>query len=307
MNYINIKKYRENHERFDSLLMGSSRVGNINVSQLKDGTYYNLWYLRSIPAKHLRDLKFFLAKEYEIRNVVIGLDNFAYRQNDTMYNNLIVNEYQCRYYPYTVFERIRFFFYYLIMPPDSHLIMTFLSKTGRGFNIYVQPNGVQRGVFLDEAIEAHPKEHEESAVFKSAFRQYNDFRLDETISELQEIKFICDAHNIKLRVFVNPIFMTSYLSDTPEEFDHYMEFKKRLAGITPFYDFSGISSITTRAYYFYDNSHSRAMVGDMILAKMFNSNPDTCPDDFGVYVTAENVDAHIKKQKEEYLQYKEEQ
>jgi hypothetical protein len=77
-----------------------------------------------------------------------------------------------------------------------------------------------------------------------------------------------------------------------------MEFKKRLAQITDFYDFSGINSITKDPFNYYETSHYRVFIGEMMLARMFENDKNiTVPEDFGDLVTKSNIDIHIKKLK----------
>lgn len=92
-------------------------------------------------------------------------------------------------------------------------------------------------------------------------------------------------------MFVNPIHLLTYRATNLDEFD---EFKRKLADITSYYDFSGVNDITTNNYYYYETSHYRPMVGDMIIHRIFNEPKDSSST-FGHWVTKDNVDEHIKK------------
>jgi hypothetical protein len=63
-----------------------------------------------------------------------------------------------------------------------------------------------------------------------------------------------------------------------------------------YYDFSGLNSITTNNYYYYETSHFRPVVGDMMLNIMFQTPEIEVPGDFGFRVSSVNVDTHLKKQ-----------
>jgi hypothetical protein len=69
-------------------------------------------------------------------------------------------------------------------------------------------------------------------------------------------------------------------------------FYSKIAEVTPFWDFTS-SSICKEPRYFYDESHFRNAVGNMAIAKIFGDKNVYIPDDFGEYVTSENVKEHV--------------
>ncbi len=70
------------------------------------------------------------------------------------------------------------------------------------------------------------------------------------------------------------------------------DFYTRLAQVTPYWDFS-YSSVSFEPRYFYDETHFRNCVGEMALARIFGDDSLYIPDDFGVYVTSDNVQEHL--------------
>lgn len=58
---------------------------------------------------------------------------------------------------------------------------------------------------------------------------------------------------------------------------------------------SGYNSITLNNCNYYESKHYRPHVGDMIAARIFLDKDKVVPDDFGVFVTKENIDKHIGK------------
>lgn len=71
------------------------------------------------------------------------------------------------------------------------------------------------------------------------------------------------------------------------------DFYTKLAAVTDYWDFS-YSSVSCDARYFYDATHFRNDVGRMALARIFGDESAYIPDDFGVYVTQKNADAHAR-------------
>ena len=114
--------------------------------------------------------------------------------------------------------------------------------------------------------------------------------MGKTLDEIRETVDLLKAHGIRLIVFINPIHKTTYLATGLETF---FLFEKELSRITDFYDFSGLNSITTNNYYYYETSHYRPKVGTLMLARMLNDSSLKVPADFGVLVTRGNIEQHL--------------
>ena len=54
------------------------------------------------------------------------------------------------------------------------------------------------------------------------------------------------------------------------------------------------NTITNNIYNYYDGHHFYSDVGDLIANRLENGTDSTVPEDFGVYVTAENIDEHLR-------------
>ncbi len=128
----------------------------------------------------------------------------------------------------------------------------------------------------------------------------------ERLDYFREIVQICQEKNIDLMVFISPSHATQW-TGTEAAGNWYWEewenWKKELVKITPIWDFSGYSSVTTEPVSddmknYYDSSHYRPVVSQLILAKMLNNNPQV-PDDFGVLLTPENLEQNLQRIREE--------
>ena len=91
-------------------------------------------------------------------------------------------------------------------------------------------------------------------------------------------------------LFINPVHKNVFL-DCGVDFDR---FKRALSHLSGFYDFSGLNSVTTDNFNYYETSHYRPKVGDLVIARIFNQRNIKVPEDFGQWVTAENIDLHLK-------------
>jgi hypothetical protein len=84
----------------------------------------------------------------------------------------------------------------------------------------------------------------------------------------------------------------------------YLDFIRQLADIWPFWDFSGYNSVTADDRNYYEWSHYRVTVAKYILARVFNDPSVAVPDDFGVFVTKDNIEAHLSELNENIEVYR---
>ncbi|MCT7988531.1 hypothetical protein [Laspinema olomoucense] len=141
-------------------------------------------------------------------------------------------------------------------------------------------------------------------LIKNAFFQAKIQGETYEISHLEEVKNLvnlCDKHQIECHFFISPSHVTQWesirLSGAWELFE---EWKRNLAKITPVWDFSGYNSITTEPpsstmKNYIDSSHYRKEIGDLVLNRIFQYNQEIVPEDFGVLLTPETVENHLKK------------
>ncbi|MCW9026147.1 MAG: hypothetical protein OQJ77_02420, partial [Thiovulaceae bacterium] len=123
---------------------------------------------------------------------------------------------------------------------------------------------------------------------------------EKTIQALKELKNISNVNNINLIVLTTPHnhnMMDSY------KLDAYLKFLYDISQITDFYDFSGYNTITTNDCNYYEESHYRPFIGKIIAARIFNDKSIEIPNDFGVFVTKDNINEHLKYKKLEVFNH----
>ena len=131
---------------------------------------------------------------------------------------------------------------------------------------------------------------------------------DYEISHLEEVKKIvelCKENQIECHLFISPSHVTQWesirLSGAWEVFESW---KRNLAKITPVWDFSGYNSITTEPLSstmknYMDSSHYHKKIGDLVLNRIFQYNQEIVPEDFGVLLTPETIENHLKQIRED--------
>jgi hypothetical protein len=301
-NFIKIRFITQNPDRYDSFIFGSSRVNNIDVRKIKGYKGYNVHYSGGLPRDHLDNIRYLLKKGVKIRLILIGLDDFSFREDpDARLRQPlrypyppVLNQHPFPYY-------LRYFFSFhdweimrevlsgyekkLSQKPGEHPAYYEFFDTGQMFFYQV-----------DREIEANPEKHRNDPKFlQHVVRTGN--HLKEAIEDLREIVRLAEAHQVRLVLFINPVHKNVFL-DSGDDFDR---FKRALSNLSGFYDFSGLNSITTDNFNYYETSHYRRNVGDLVIARIFDDRTIKVPEDFGQWVTAENIDLHLESLRQQVI------
>lgn len=126
---------------------------------------------------------------------------------------------------------------------------------------------------------------------------------DTAFADLQSMFDLCQAHNIKLIVFTTPAHASHVEALHISGNGHLIEeIKRRISAMTPFYDFYGYSQLTygplEETAIYRDSSHFQLSVGDLIVERLLKGQQANVPEDFGIWVTAEHVEARLRQQRE---------
>jgi len=286
--------------RFDSFIFGSSRIGVIDPGKINAGKFYNMSYPAGLPSEHLSILKAFLQKGIKIKTVIIGLDDFCFTISPKEHEQQLLT----------------------IMHPSvtgrslSNIFLAFFFRVPNLFEIA----NVKKLLFYDEGEEKFrfnekglhlfwfEKEKEITLSGKALFLTdaiqvspglFNEQLEDDAFSIIRELISLSEKNNFKLIIFFNPFNSKIHIKYAKS----MLEVKLKLASMIDFYDFSGLNSVTLNNLNYYEESHYRYLVGDMIVKRIFGDGDINIPRDFGVLVTGENVNEHIAKQKRDLEKY----
>ena len=92
-------------------------------------------------------------------------------------------------------------------------------------------------------------------------------------------------------LFINPLHKNVFL-DSGADLDR---FKRELSRLSGFYDFSGVNSVDYGQLQLpWRRPITVGGVGDLVIARIFNDPTVNVPEDFGRWVTRENIDLHLK-------------
>jgi hypothetical protein len=289
-NFLKVKYILENKNKYDSFIFGSSRVGKIDPKLFKHNKCYNMTYSEGVPYEHLLNIKLFLKEGVKIKNIFIGLDDFSYEVNPVQHFQDVMRK------PHYLASGESILNFYSLYKNLSY--SHFFTKR----NNYYDINNTGMPLVpkkVTNYIETHKEAHNLDTKFLKP-THYEGNRINDTIITIKEIIKLSKENNINIVFFINPIHKITYLDSN---FKNFQNFKKELSKITPYYDFSGLNSITKNNYYYYETSHYRLIVGKLIAARILNDTSINVPKDFGVFVTKDNIEAHLMNlriQREKY-------
>ncbi len=280
--YVKMQNVVHNPEKFDSFFFGSSRAGFFDVAKMTDGTYYNMAYSEGLPAEHLKNLKEMKAKGIRIQNVLLSVDDISFFVDPAMHGDQLYR----KQYPMTgkLDEKLGFYLAYLdpITLKESISVIREHVDSDPGYGERLLATG-------SENLEIVPEFNYELMI--PAWPDYYAAR-EESLDDIAAIVDFCAENGINLRVFTNPVNAVTYQKDVE---NGYLDFLRKLAEVTPYWNFSGYNDLTMNMDLYYETSHFCPAVADSVLDCIYNGNCDETllSQGCGVYVTEENVDEVI--------------
>lgn len=278
------------HSKYDSYIIGCSSTSSYPVEMLnkytKDNFYNMIMYGADIYDS--TETAKYLIENYEVKNLFLAVylsnaTKFNYEADKLLGNlhgkidNTSLVEFYSKYLflnPYYGIEKIKAKFTdsYLQNKNDVFNVeLGMYDKTKRD----IEPIGS-----MEEYVENYP------VFLNYPYGRFDELKeIDNCLNSIAELKEICDQKGINFKVMITPLYIDYAKYYDQEDIDL---FKTRLAQVTDFWDFS-LSSVSTEPRYFYDEAHFRNLVGKMAIARMYNDESIYVPDDFGIYITHENV------------------
>ena len=127
---------------------------------------------------------------------------------------------------------------------------------------------------MDKYIEEHPDAHRKDPKFTEKIESVTGDNMKGAVDDLTQMVNLLKAHGIRSVFFMNPPYKNWFVDLNLDEFGR---FERELAKLTDFYDFSGVNSITGDAYNFYNPSHYRLPIGNIMIARMLDDKTVPVP------------------------------
>ena len=277
--YVKMMNILNNKDKFDSFLFGSSRAGFFDVSKMNDGKYYDMAYSEGLPGEHLQNIKDLLDRGVKIKNITMGVDDISYFVDPDFHSDQLYR----KAFPWdgSLSDKAGFYLSYLDLVTLSQSIEVIMKhkNTDPGYGARLLETGT-------ENLSIEPDFH-----YDKLDPTWSDYYYprEESLDEIGEIVEICRENGIKLRVFTNPVNGYTYAKDIA---NGYIPFLKKLAKVTPYWNFSGFNNVTLDMSNYYETSHFSPEVADQIIDRIYNDkgDPELLEQGYGMYVTEENVE-----------------
>lgn len=296
-----------NNNEFDTIMLGTSRVGVMDpsvVNELLDAKTFNFASSGSITEIQ-RDLFFYAVNNKKIKNVIYGIDFLSLNGTITLENKF--KEF-CQ-----VQEKIKsnkaltnydLYFNSETLSKSYEVVMKNLRGKGKVTKHYRADNGMRDYVDYIEELKAGTFEYDKEINYslKSYYSLkrkggYQNYKLSDKYFEyIREIVTYCKEHNIRLWVYIPPMDAKHFDGLLPYGiYNEFEEFKRRLLGIVDYVDFTGHNSINDNHENYWEGSHLKKELTPLVMAKILNKTLENIPADFGVHVKSNNIEQHLRE------------
>ncbi len=287
--------------RFDSFIFGSSRTAVIDPAKINTRKFYNMSYSAGLPSQHLAILRSFLQKGIKIKTVIIGLDEFCFTLSPEEHEKQLLRIMHPSITGRSLPNIFSTFFFRMPKQFEISNVKKLLFNDKREKKFILNEKGLHLfWVKKEKEIELIGKPLFTADVTQFSPKLFNEKLADEAFAQIQELISLAEKNNFALIIFFNPLNNNVYIKQANALFP----VKLKLASMIDYYDFSGLNFVTLDNLNYYEESHYRYLVGDMVVKRIFGNGNISVPDDFGVLVTKKNVNEHIQKQKLELGKYK---
>ena len=285
---------KEHHDEYDSYILGSSSTSSFPVESLNkylNARFYNMIVYGS-DMLDTEQQATYLLNNYEVKNLVVNV----YLDNTTSYD-VEADPLSYAMPPETTGQnKLAFFSKYLFLDPRHSLDKlkarkqdTYLTQS---FDVFNETTGAYDKKVRDAEpigdLDTYLQNYPVFANYPKAHIEMDEDAITGTLESLARIRDLCQEKSVNFLVLTPPVYheYIDYFS-----WDQLVDFYTRLAEVTDYWDFM-LSSVSFEPRYFYDETHARNCVGQMVLAHIFGDNSLYIPEDLGYHVTRENAAAH---------------
>ncbi len=267
---------------YDCILFGSSRVAAIDVRKL-EGNCYNFTHSGGLPSNHLTALRGFLERGLPIKRIYLGLDDISYQWNP----NFGDVQHMRRGYPTSLADWLDAQVFYLLQPiklKNMGLVSGAVRRQKLPFHI-VDPNldweriNTESLAFLEDPAAQDAKFRElRSTLAGGAYHGSS------AAKSVRKFVRLARGHGVEVVMFFNPLHYKTYFT---RNYTNYLDFKRQLADVGPFYDFTGLNRYSIDNGFWKETSHYSSLVGDH-MARILSGEP-AGQSGFGRLVSADNL------------------
>ncbi len=265
------------HPEFNAFILGSSRTNMLSVdlaNQLSGQYYYNLAVgSESIEGMEKR-LRWLVKNQDRVNQLIIGLEyDVMFLCNDLPADTLYAKE-----HPEVSGERwTDFYFPYLFQVNLKEWRRTVKKRHEPLFYQLDLSTGQWAYPEYDRLIEEDPDQFANNRIGHDLACDPGEGRVKVNLERFRKLMNFVHESGIPTFIFNSPYNQVIYKTFDQALYQDWLRQIKDIAG--DFWDFSGETPVSKDNYLYYDSSHYRREVGDMILKTIFFDRP--LQEDFG--------------------------
>lgn len=280
----------DHRNKYSGFLLGSSRMGYTDPSPfnslLEDKETYNLNLSSANAWDYLSTTEFLLSEGFEIDFLIVQLDvtrHFGDRQRYQHHPKFDKSS-QVRFFANNLlslqYKSILGKLWFNIIGRDSARMNWLTGERSRPWEDY----RIRRdhALYLKSEESFSPNRTLRPTGLDADFKEATD----KTVVSVRDLVSLGERNGIATTFLLTP-HNQHYLDDFSwEEFQYLLT---QLSKVTEFWCFSGYNSITTDDHNYYESSHYRPFIGDLTTQIVLEEGMKNGVEDFGIYVTPENL------------------
>ena len=291
---------------WDNLMMGTSSIGVMNnavVSEYLGGKTFNLSQPASAMSIQLDVFKYAVHFN-KIKNVVYAVDFISFNKHRRLNADYIQEREKLKSFDY--FYSYKSYFNLMLMKDSLSLIWKNYHQKIKPSPRYMEDGRrvYQNYIYAQNNNTFDLKDNMDrvSQFLLSDHGYYEHYEFsDEYMSQFKSIVSYCKKHNIELYVYISPLYKDFisklYIHDLGSKFE---SFKIKLAEITPYKDFTRVSSMTMTMNNFWDPLHLKVEKTPFIMRDLFKKDDEL---NISVYMDETNIQSNLVKQKKDYKDF----
>ncbi len=306
--FMKIEFLQEHHTNYNAYLFGSSRIGTTAPDAIEkyipDSHFYNLSVSAANMEDYLSHLQYFIKKGYSVDTLYLQID-FV----DTLIDyGHPIDRYLTKKHPDVTGDSLfGYYLSYLTLFSSLNLKGKLIRNVDRENPSYLlqkrrydlEDTGTWARANKEAALQRDPDAYIKSVTsFQSPARKNmytkNRVKYPQIIAAFEEIDQLCRSNDIELIVFTTPHNHNMMHGVNTAD---AMAFLKDLTMVHDIWYFSGYNSITIDDRNYYESSHYRPYIGNLIAKKIFETQAADIPADFGILLTSDNIDAFVLAEK----------
>lgn len=292
---------------WDNLMLGTSRIGVMDphiVDTYLGGKTFNMSIPLSLMPSQL-DSFLYAIKFNKIKNIIYGIDFITFDKNRKLNDDYIQYKDELQ-----SFGKFRTYDIYFNLKTLKKSIDTILNNSSSDPKLYpfFSENGMRNFQNFEQQLSSGHFNIQTSINkhLQRYFRENDGFYVNydfssEYMQMFKKIVNYCHQNDINIYVYIPPMYVEHFYAIKEAGLKIKFEtFKRELVKITDFIDFTGVNSITTNKNNYWDSSHLRTEHTKIVMARLIDNIHIEKHQNFGIMVTKNNIEEHLKKQDSQY-------